>query len=73
MMKTVIDVIGLAMLLFCGLALLLGLVLVVLWEVGQVVRLSGNITPQPPELPQESLFSWETEPPAVRDEHRQNY
>ncbi len=60
-MKTVIDIIGLALLLFCGLAMLLGLVLVVLWEVQQVVRLSGGITPEPPEVPQESLFSWETE------------
>ena len=61
-MKTVIDIIGLALLLFCGLAMLLGLVVFVLWEVQQVVRLSGNIMPEtPPELPQESLFSWETE------------
>ncbi len=61
-MKTVIDIIGLALLLFCGLAMLLGLVLVVLWEVQQVVRLSGGITLEPPpEASQESLFSWETE------------
>jgi len=61
-MKTLIDIIGLALLLFCGLAMLLGLVLVVLWEVQQVVRLSGGITLEPPpELSQESLFSWETE------------
>jgi len=61
-MKTVIDVIGLALLLLCGLAMLLGLVLVVLWEVQRIVRLSGGITiGEPDEVPQESRFSWETE------------
>jgi hypothetical protein len=72
-MKVVIDVIGLAMLLSCGLAMLLGLVVFVLWEVRQIVRLSCNITPRQPEFPEESLFSWETEPPAVRGEHGQDY
>jgi len=69
-MKTAVDVVGFVLLMLCGLAVLLGMVLVVLWEVRQVVRMSTSIVTEPPADPSRApSFSWEADAanPAMGD------